>query len=239
VRACIDDILFYVCCTYRNFINHVYWRDSRGRVRFSLPFVCVCVLVCFFARHLKNLCRYDHRIWQGNVPRGVLETHLFWVTSHKNIAAVGLICSLVSAGLLQFAFLFIFMLLVAVCFALSFYVFAVSYIVSGSVLVLSSPTFSPIEPSSPTIALFTEARPSWATVSTEYWTLARWHSSVKTRSSAIAEGPRDALCQLKLCQLLRNCTKTLFKNACNRWVMLKVTQGHRNCRYYIHNSTSF
>jgi len=29
----------------------------------------------------------------------------------------------------------------------------------------------------------------------------------KTSSSAIAEGPRDALSQLKSCQLLHNCTK--------------------------------
>jgi len=28
-----------------------------------------------------------------------------------------------------------------------------------------------------------------------------------TSSSAIAEGPRDALSQLKFCQLLHNCTK--------------------------------
>jgi len=32
--------------------------------------------------------------------------------------------------------------------------------------------------------------------------------AVKTISSAIAEGPRDALSQLKSCQLLHNCTKT-------------------------------
>jgi len=30
----------------------------------------------------------------------------------------------------------------------------------------------------------------------------------KTRSSAIAEGPRDALCQLKFCQLPRNSAET-------------------------------
>jgi len=31
----------------------------------------------------------------------------------------------------------------------------------------------------------------------------------KRKSSAIAEGPRDALCQLKSCQLLHNCTNKL------------------------------
>jgi len=32
-------------------------------------------------------------------------------------------------------------------------------------------------------------------------------NSISTSSSAIAEGPRDALSQLKPCQLLHNCTK--------------------------------
>jgi len=32
---------------------------------------------------------------------------------------------------------------------------------------------------------------------------------IKTRSSAIAEGPRDASCQLKSCQLPRNSAKTI------------------------------
>ena len=32
----------------------------------------------------------------------------------------------------------------------------------------------------------------------------------KTRSSAIAEGPRDALCQLKSCQLTRNSAETTY-----------------------------
>jgi len=31
-----------------------------------------------------------------------------------------------------------------------------------------------------------------------------------TRSSAIAEGPRDALCQLKSCQLTRNSAETTY-----------------------------
>jgi len=51
------------------------------------------------------------------------------------------------------------------------------------------------------------------------------------KSSVIAQKPRDALCQLKSCQLLHGCTK----KACSRWMTLKVTvtQGHRNCRYLI------
>ena len=32
----------------------------------------------------------------------------------------------------------------------------------------------------------------------------------KTRSSAIAEGPRDASCQLKSCQLPRNSAETTY-----------------------------
>jgi len=39
-----------------------------------------------------------------------------------------------------------------------------------------------------------------------------------TRSSAIPEGPRDALCQLESCQLLHNCTKKiLFEKAIGKW----------------------
>ena len=36
-----------------------------------------------------------------------------------------------------------------------------------------------------------------------------YHTS-KTRSSAIAEGPRDASCQLKSCQLPRNSAETTY-----------------------------
>jgi len=32
--------------------------------------------------------------------------------------------------------------------------------------------------------------------------------NLKTRTSAMAEGPRDALSQFKSCQLLHNCTKS-------------------------------
>ena len=36
------------------------------------------------------------------------------------------------------------------------------------------------------------------------------HKTLKTRSSAIAEGPRDASCQLKSCQLPRNSAETTY-----------------------------
>ena len=49
-----------------------------------------------------------------------------------------------------------------------------------------------------------------------------------TRSSAIAEGSRYALCQLKTCQLLHSYTKNRTENGCSRRMMLK---GHWNCRY--------
>jgi len=53
---------------------------------------------------------------------------------------------------------------------------------------------------------------------TDFW------ATVYRSSSAIAEGPRDALSQLKSCQLLHNCTKNIAgrffglvtKHACNR-----------------------
>jgi len=41
-----------------------------------------------------------------------------------------------------------------------------------------------------------------------YNSFAKWGTNTEiTSSSAIAEGPRDALGQLKSCQLLHNCTK--------------------------------
>jgi len=37
------------------------------------------------------------------------------------------------------------------------------------------------------------------------------HPACKTRSSAIAKGPRDASCQLKSCQLPRNSEETTYR----------------------------
>jgi len=42
------------------------------------------------------------------------------------------------------------------------------------------------------------------------WTLLTSRLPVHTRSSAIAEGPRDASCQLKSCQLPRNSAETTY-----------------------------
>jgi len=41
--------------------------------------------------------------------------------------------------------------------------------------------------------------------------------ALKTRSSAMAEGPRNAL--------------VIEKKACNRWMTLAYTQGHHSCCY--------
>jgi len=42
------------------------------------------------------------------------------------------------------------------------------------------------------------------------------HNKCKTRSSAIAEGPRDASCQLKSCQLPRNSAETTYTTSPNQ-----------------------
>jgi len=63
----------------------------------------------------------------------------------------------------------------------------------------------------------------------------------QTTTTDIEERPRETLCQLTSCQLLHNCTKKIsFEKACHRWMTLKVTQGHWNCRYLIdHYITSY
>jgi len=59
-----------------------------------------------------------------------------------------------------------------------------------------------------------------------------------TRNTASTEGPRDALGQLKFCQLLHNCTKIAFYKACNRCMTLKFSQGRQNSRYAIGDISS-
>jgi len=70
-------------------------------------------------------------------------------------------------------------------------------------------------------------------------------NNIKTRSSAIAEGPRDASCQLKFCQLPRNSAETACTTSpeqieviklegysgpmCNKDVHSTVT---RSCRFH-------
>ena len=44
----------------------------------------------------------------------------------------------------------------------------------------------------------------------------RHNDSLKTRSSAIAEGPRDASCQLKSCQLPPNSAETTYTTSPDR-----------------------
>jgi len=60
---------------------------------------CYPLSVCFSAWYLKKRCSYDYQTWRTNVPRWVLETHLFWglkVKCHE-LNGVGL-CTLVSVG---------------------------------------------------------------------------------------------------------------------------------------------
>jgi len=49
-----------------------------------------------------------------------------------------------------------------------------------------------------------------------------------TRGLADTKGKR---CWLKSYQLLHNCTKVVFENACNSQMTLTVTQGHRKWQY--------
>jgi len=44
----------------------------------------------------------------------------------------------------------------------------------------------------------------------------------KTRSSAIAEGPRDASCQLKSCQLPRNSAETTYTTSPDQIDVMKL-----------------
>ena len=48
----------------------------------------------------------------------------------------------------------------------------------------------------------------------------------KTRSSAIAEGPRDAPCQLNRAKCRANVRRIAFDKSYNRPMTFKVTQGH-------------
>jgi len=69
---------------------------------------------------------------------------------------------------------------------------------------LSSPVQPTVSPCLPTVTMQSKNTASVAVAVDSYTTASR----VYTRSSAIAEGPRDASCQLKSCQLPRNSAET-------------------------------
>jgi len=54
-------------------------------------------------------------------------------------------------------------------------------------------------------------------------------SSKQTRSSAIAEGPRDALCQLKSCQLPRNSAETTYRQVLTKSMVWSWRFSRRQC----------
>jgi len=58
-----------------------------------------------------------------------------------------------------------------------------------------------------------------------------------TKSSAIAEGPRDALCQLKFCQLPRNSAETTRMASPEQIEVMKL-EGYRGtmCNKHVHST---
>jgi len=59
----------------------------------------------------------------------------------------------------------------------------------------------------------------------------------QTRSLAIADGPRDASCQLKSCQLLRNSVETTCTTSSEQIQVMKL-EGYsgRMCTKYVHST---
>jgi len=68
-----------------------------------------------------------------------------------------------------------------------------------------------------------------------------WHLhidyQIQTRSSAIAEGPRDALCQLKSCQLPRNSAETTCTTSPEQIKVMKL-EGYSGptCNKHVHST---
>ena len=64
-----------------------------------------------------------------------------------------------------------------------------------------------------------------------------WHYLYTTRSSAIAEGPRDASCQLKSCQLLRNSSETTCSTSTEQIALMKL-EGYSGpmCNKHVHST---
>ena len=61
---------------------------------------------------------------------------------------------------------------------------------------------------------------------------------ISTRSSAIAEGPRDASCQLKSCQLPRNSTETICTTSPEQIEVMKLEAGYGGtmCNKHVHST---
>jgi len=63
---------------------------------------------------------------------------------------------------------------------------------------------------------------------------------IKTRSSAIAEGPRDAWCQLKNCQLSPNSAPTTCTTSPEKIEIMKLEdEGEPICDKHVHSTTAF
>jgi len=77
--------------------------------------------------------------------------------------------------------------------------------------------------------------PQWCRTSAQLLTPPMHRKQVRTRSSATAEGPRDALCQLKSCQLLQSCTTNHCWKAYSRNDLAGISPPH-GC-FSVHRST--
>ena len=66
-----------------------------------------------------------------------------------------------------------------------------------------------------------------------------WPSADRTRSSAIAEGRRDASCQLKSCQLSRNSAETTCTTSPEEIEVMKL-EGYCGpmCNKHVHSTTT-
>ena len=80
------------------------------------------------------------------------------------------------------------------------------------------------------LLLLSERLPSYS------WLTTPWLHRVSTRSSAIAEGPRDASCQLKSCQLPRNSAETPCATSPEQIEVMKL-EGYSGpmCNKHVHS----
>ena len=63
------------------------------------------------------------------------------------------------------------------------------------------------------------------------------HPACKTRSSAIAEGPRDASCHLKFCQLPRNSAETTCTRSPEQIKVMKMEDySGPMCNKHVHST---